>query len=43
MRVGKSTGQVDIHAPLVVSDAGVVNTFTKLLMPTIAKRSGNLV
>jgi len=37
--VSRSNGSVDIHAPLVISDAGVVNTFTKLLPQEIANQS----
>jgi len=28
-----------VHAPLIISDAGAVNTFTKLLSPDVAKKS----
>ncbi|XP_071497247.1 all-trans-retinol 13,14-reductase-like [Diadema antillarum] len=31
VRVTKATGDVDIHAPLIISDAGLVNTYQKLL------------
>jgi hypothetical protein len=43
VRVGRSSGPVDIQAPLVISDAGVVNTFTKLLPAEVAKQSGELL
>jgi all-trans-retinol 13,14-reductase len=39
VRVNRSSGPVDIVAPLVISDAGVINTFTKLLPQEVAKRS----
>ncbi len=39
VRVEKSSGNVDIHAPLVISDAGVLNTFHKLLPPEVASKS----
>jgi len=39
VRVDRSSGPVDVFASIVISDAGAVNTFTKLLPPHIAKRS----
>jgi len=39
VRVGKSAGAVDLHAPLIISDAGAVNTFTQLLPASVAKKS----
>jgi all-trans-retinol 13,14-reductase len=39
VRVARSSGPVDLFAPLIISDAGVVNTFTKLLAPEVAKKS----
>ena len=31
---------IDIRAPIVISDAGVMNTFTRLLPPEVAQKSG---
>ena len=42
VRVGKSSGATDVYAPLVISDAGVVNTFTSLVPQEHAKKSGQL-
>ena len=39
VRVGRSSGPVDVFAPLVISDAGAVNTFTKLLPTDVARKS----
>jgi all-trans-retinol 13,14-reductase len=39
VQVGRSSGPVDIRAPLVISDAGIVNTFTRLLPTEIAQKS----
>jgi len=39
VRVGSSSKAVDIHAPIVISDAGIHNTFLKLLPEKIASRS----
>nr|XP_054767019.1 all-trans-retinol 13,14-reductase-like [Lytechinus pictus] len=38
VRVARTTGDVDIHAPLIISDAGLVNTYQKLLpLETVKK------
>ena len=39
VRVSRSGMDVDIRAPLVISDAGVINTFTNLLPKEIAEKS----
>lgn len=39
VRVNRSSGPVDIHARVVISDAGVLNTFTKLLPLQIANKT----
>jgi all-trans-retinol 13,14-reductase len=39
VRVAKSSGEVEIRAPLVISDAGVVNTFKTLLPKEVAAQS----
>jgi all-trans-retinol 13,14-reductase len=39
VRVNRSSGPVDILAPVVISDAGIMNTFTKLLPAEVAKQS----
>lgn len=39
VRVDRTTGPADIFAPIVISDAGAVNTFTRLLPPEVAKKS----
>jgi len=39
VKVGRTSGTVEVFAPLVISDAGVINTFTKLLPQEIAKKS----
>ncbi|XP_030830557.1 all-trans-retinol 13,14-reductase-like [Strongylocentrotus purpuratus] len=38
VRVARTTGDVDIHAPLIISDAGLVNTYQKLLPLEIVKK-----
>ena len=43
VRVKKSSGCVDVHAPLVISDAGVVNTFTTLLPQQVAQKSSKIL
>ncbi|XP_002732825.2 all-trans-retinol 13,14-reductase-like [Saccoglossus kowalevskii] len=40
VRVHKSSGDVDIHAPIIISDAGFFNTFQSLLPPQIMDKSG---
>ncbi|XP_070565727.1 all-trans-retinol 13,14-reductase-like [Ptychodera flava] len=40
VRVHKSSGDVDIHAPLIISDAGFFNTFEKLLPPHALSMAG---
>lgn len=42
VRVDRSGGAVDVFAPLIISDAGAVNTFVKLLPPHVAKKSSTL-
>ena len=39
VRVHRSSGDVDIHAPIVISNAGVMNTMTYLLPPEVAQRA----
>lgn len=39
VKVKKTSGDIDIFAPLVISDAGVFNTFQKLLPPEIASKT----
>ncbi|ELT89885.1 hypothetical protein CAPTEDRAFT_174975 [Capitella teleta] len=39
VRVGRSSGDVDIFAPIVISDAGAVNTFKSLVPKEIAAKS----
>lgn len=39
VRVGRSSGNVELFAKKIVSDAGAINTFKKLLPPEIAKKS----
>ena len=39
VRVSRGENDVDVYAPLVISDAGLVNTFKTLLPPTIADKS----
>jgi len=39
VRVGRSSGSVDIQAKKVISDAGITNTFKKLLPADVAKKS----
>nr|XP_006819612.1 PREDICTED: putative all-trans-retinol 13,14-reductase-like [Saccoglossus kowalevskii] len=39
VRVHKSSGDVDIHAPIIISDAGFFNTFQSLLPPQIMDKS----
>ena len=39
VRVHRSSGDVDIYAPLVISNAGVMNTMTYLLPTDIAQKS----
>ena len=40
VRVGREgKDPVDVMAPIVISNAGLYNTFQKLLQPTIARRS----
>ncbi|XP_022085438.1 putative all-trans-retinol 13,14-reductase [Acanthaster planci] len=34
VRVKKTSGDIDIHAPMIISAAGVYNTFQRLLPPT---------
>ncbi|XP_041350179.1 all-trans-retinol 13,14-reductase-like isoform X2 [Gigantopelta aegis] len=39
VRVHKSSGDVDVFAKMVISDAGIINTFTKLLPKEISEKS----
>ena len=39
VRVGKDGHSVDIHAPVVISDAGFYNTFMKLLPESVARKA----
>ncbi|XP_070205983.1 all-trans-retinol 13,14-reductase-like [Littorina saxatilis] len=39
VRVSRSSGDVDIHAKKIVSDAGAINTFKRLLPQDVAKKS----
>ena len=39
VRVHKSSGDVDVFAKMVISDAGAINTFTKLLPKQISVKS----
>lgn len=39
VRVNRTSGPVDIHARVVISDAGVLNTFTKLLPLQVANKT----
>ena len=43
VRVHKPGGDIDVMAPLVISDAGVVNTFKTLLPKEIACKSGMFI
>ena len=40
VRVVKSGQQIDIYAPTIVSSAGVVNTFKKLVPVELARKTG---
>lgn len=42
VRVHKSSGDIDILAPMVISDAGVFNTMEKLLPKEVAIRSSTI-
>jgi len=37
--VSRSSGNVDLFAKKIVSDAGIINTFKKLLPTDVAKKS----
>ena len=39
VRVSRSSGNVDLFAKKIVSDAGIINTFKKLLPTDVAKKS----
>ena len=36
----KTSGDVDIHAPIIISDAGIANTFGKLLPKAVSSIIG---
>ena len=38
----KSSGDVDIYAKNIISSAGVINTFTKLIPPHVSSESSKL-
>jgi len=40
VRVEKSSGDIDLFAPMIISDAGAINTFKTLLPPEVADKSG---
>ncbi|XP_077979087.1 all-trans-retinol 13,14-reductase-like [Glandiceps talaboti] len=40
VRVHKSSGDIDLHAPIVISDAGFYNTVERLLPAKIADKAG---
>ncbi|XP_078690804.1 all-trans-retinol 13,14-reductase-like [Branchiostoma floridae x Branchiostoma belcheri] len=40
VRVHKSSGDIDIHAPIVISDAGLYNTYQSLLPKEVAVKHG---
>ncbi|XP_077979098.1 all-trans-retinol 13,14-reductase-like [Glandiceps talaboti] len=40
VRVQKSSGDIDIHAPLIISGAGFFNTFNRLLPPQALGKAG---
>ncbi|XP_070565714.1 all-trans-retinol 13,14-reductase-like [Ptychodera flava] len=40
VRVHKSSGDVDVHAPMVISDAGFFNTFDRLLPKEVSQKAG---
>ncbi|XP_076452780.1 all-trans-retinol 13,14-reductase-like [Babylonia areolata] len=39
VRVARSSGSVDLHAKYIISDAGAINTFRKLLPASVAQKS----
>ena len=42
VRVPRQSGDVDIMAPIIISDAGIINTFMKLMPKEIAVKAGKL-
>ena len=39
VRVARPSGDVDVSAPIVISDAGLINTYQSLLPPEVAQKS----
>ena len=40
VRVKKTSGDIDVHAPIVISNAGIANTFGKLLPKEVTPNKG---
>lgn len=39
----KGQEEIEVHAPVVISNAGIFNTFQKFLPPHIQDKSGNIL